>query len=74
MDNDCPALLQPLTNLSSPFEPDFHVPWDCLNSMLVSVEGCVVSMVSQLPMSETLFNFSCSWMQLQGNLVNGACG
>lgn len=70
VENDCPALLQPLTNLSTPFEPQFHVPWDCLNSMLVSVEGCVVSLVSQMPMSETLFNFSCSWLQLQGNLVN----
>jgi hypothetical protein len=58
-------------NLSQPFDPAVHVPWDCLDSLMVSVEGCMVSMVSTVPMSETLYNFSCTWLQLQGNLMNG---
>lgn len=57
-------------NLSQPFDPAVHVPWDCLDSLMVSVEGCMVSMVSTVPMSETLYNFSCTWLQLQGNLMN----
>jgi predicted cobalt transporter CbtA len=69
-DNDCPPLLAPMAKLSAPFDPATHIPWDCLDRMAVTVEGCMVSAVSLINMSETLFNFSCSWMQLQGNLVN----
>jgi hypothetical protein len=59
-----------MAKLSAPFDPATHIPWDCLDRMAVTVEGCMVSAVSLINMSETLFNFSCSWMQLQGNLVN----
>lgn len=74
IDNDCPPFLSAMANLSQPFDPKVHVPWDCLDSLMVSVQGCMVSMVSTVPMSETVYNFSCTWMQLQGNLMNGERG
>jgi len=57
-----------MAKLSSPFDPSKHLPWDCLDNMAVSVEGCMVNLVSLVNTSTNVFNFSCSWLQYQGSI------
>lgn len=52
--------------LTAPMDLATDLPWDCMESLVVSVEGCKVSIIPMRNASALLPGFSCNWLEYRG--------
>lgn len=69
--NDCQLRSKRLYPLTAPMDFSTDLPYDCLETLLVSVEGCKVSMIPMKNTSDLLPDFACNWLEYQGYVDTG---